>query len=212
MNRYFKAVVAGQYYALGSITGTSSVKSYEVEFTLPSQEAALSVICKHLLTPALTKKYPDFIRFRTHQLISLTLFGHKPNPEVLQMSFDEMSLDQLFDFTVLKQIMVDPFKQKGTLAEVREKISSAYQIKRSSIKLEVTETELASNKEIESLLEINKLPKKSDGLKINVNEQIAVSTTKKSKMTSTPIVESIPTDDEPLPPIVNDEPKADIFA
>lgn len=212
IKKQFEIVVRGQYHSLHEASGTPTLKNYTAKFILPTQEAALSTVCRHLLAPYLRKHYPDFIRFRTHELVSITLVGYKPNPEVLQMAIDEMTLPQLFDFCVLKEILIDPYKHyksPGDLPALRDKITEAWRAKRQNIKDLEESKDAFSQKEADELLELNELPPASgtDGPGINVNEQIASrnANTKSSDTnpaTGTETLES----DESLPPIIDDEP------
>jgi hypothetical protein len=167
--KYFKCVVEGQYHALHENAGTPTLRKYSAEFTLPSQEAALSVICKHLLTPYLEKKYPDFIRFRTHELKSITLVGYTPDPSVLQIGIDEMSVKELSDFCILRQILIDPYKYPD-LERTKEIVAEMWRTKRQEKTDEkVTEAEDAIN----DLLSLNELDIPTKELKVNLNEQKA---------------------------------------
>ena len=169
--KYFQAVVRGQYHALSEVAGVPTLKAYEETFILPSQEAALSNICRFLLTPRLRQKHADFIRYRTHQLVSLTLHGHTPDPDVLQMSIDDMSLEQLYDFCILKQLMVDPYKHTAKdIFQIRELVSSVYTQKREMAKSNQMMGSAEEKKSIAALREANALPVESEGLHINVNE------------------------------------------
>lgn len=204
--KHFEVVVRGQYHALNSVSGTPTLKNYEEAFILPSQEAALSNICKHLLSPRLKKSHGDFIRFRTHELVSITLKGYKPNPEVLQLDIDEMSLLELSDFCILRQIMIDPYKHAAKdIFAIREMVRKAYTAKRQAAKDNITSKNAIAEQEADTLRRINDLPAEATGTKINLNEQ-------KLKAPSTPPVpggneraDYVEPADEPLPPPEQDD-------
>lgn len=168
--RQFEIEIEGQYAATGNVTGTPVVKSYKAKFILPSQEAALSVVCKHLLAPYLRKNYPDFIRYRTHKLVSITAIGRKPNTDVLQMGIDDMTIGQLSDFCILKGIMIDPYKHTD-LVLVKEQIAGIYQQQRQNKKEIDTSAAGIDQKEIDDLLGVNDLEKEDETVKINLKER-----------------------------------------
>ena len=213
--KQFEVVVDGQYHALHDVSGSPVLKPYTSKFTLPSQEGALSVICKHLLAPYLRKHYPDFVRFRTHQLRSITLVGYTPNPEVLQMSIDEMNAKQLGDFCILKQIQVDPAKH-ADLNACRELVSTIWREKRTA-RQDKEELERKNNQgDIDELLKSNDLPVQTGEVVIDINAHKAT-VAAKARVTpaftqtngatgSTAPAPAMDIADEPLPPFVEDSP------
>ena len=95
--RNFEVTVRGQYYAAHTATGVATVKGYEAKLVLPSQEAALSVICKYLLDPYLRKHYEDYAKFRSHKIVHVKVNGRPPDHAVLQMAFEDMGVAELAD-------------------------------------------------------------------------------------------------------------------
>lgn len=166
----FEVTVRGQYQALGDHTGIPTLRGYEEVFLLPSQEAALSNICKHLLSPRLKKKHSDFIRFRTHELVGIKLVGYNPNREVLQMGIDEMNLLELHDFCILRQIMIDPYKHAAKdIFAIRQMVQTAYTEKRLAQKEAATSKEGVAAKEADALRRANDLPPASADPVIDIN-------------------------------------------
>lgn len=206
----FEITVRGQYQALSEHSGIPTLKGYEETFMLPSQEAALSNICKHLLSPRLKKKHSDFIRYRTHDLVGIKLIGYTPNRDVLQMGIDEMNLSELSDFCILRQIMIDPYKHGAKdIFAIRQMVQKAYTEKRLAEKEIATSKEGAAAKEADALRKLNDLPPVASDPLININEQ---KLTQQAAAATAPVVQS-PTqktedvlDDGPLPDFVNDEP------
>lgn len=202
--RYFKFTVAGQYIALHD-AGARTLKKYECTFTLPSQEAALSLICKHLLDDTLRKKYPDYIHFRTHSLVSQEVVGRAPNREVLQMGIEDMTIEDLSDFCILRGIMIDPYKH-APVSKARDLILKEWANKRAQSKEKLEAADAAETKEVEALRQLNALPPEEEALKVNVNDQIARA---KNSAPVTPAADvsrgtsPIPGEDDasPLPPI-----------
>lgn len=207
-NRQFKVTVEGQYHALHT-SGNPTLKRYVAEFILPSQEAALSIICKHLLNPYLHKNYPDFIRYRTHELKSIVVVGRAPDPAVLQMSIDEMSMAELSDFCILKQILIDPYKH-ANLAAARELVQTTWSTKRQRILEKESGKTAQEEKEIAELLQQNKLPPQQDSVGVSVNERKATAAAVRAD-TPGPKKTSPIEADEQLPPVIDDVPADQII-
>lgn len=181
MSKHFEVTVRGQYQSLHEGSGVPTLKPFEETFNLPSQEAALSSICKHLLGARLKKKYPDFIRFRTHELVGMRLVGYTPNKDVLQMSIEEMRLDELYDFCILKQIMIDPYKHTAKdIFAIRNMVQKSWTEKRTAIKEAATSKEGNDAREADALRAANDLDPTAKDPVINVNEQKLTQNAKKA--------------------------------
>lgn len=168
----FEVTIRGQYQALGEHSGVPTMRNYEETFILPSQEAALSNICKHLLSPRLKKRHSDFIRYRTHELINIKLIGYTPDTSVLQMGIDDMNLSQLSDFCILRQIMIDPFKHGAKdIFAIRTMVQKEYTDKRLAQKEATTSKEGIAAREADALRKLNDLSPASQDSVININEQ-----------------------------------------
>lgn len=210
LKRNYEITVQGQYYGAHDTTGTPTVKNYVAKFVLPSQEAALSVICKHLLDPYLRKHYQDFARFRSHKITSVVVNGRPPDAAVLQMSFEDMGVRDLSDFCILKQIFIDPYKHKD-LEKCRQAVREEWELRISQAKADQVSGASAENAEVEALLKLNELPPKSETPLINVNEQRIGAALAKAAVDPRPSLspESITTAaipaDEPLPPASDDD-------
>jgi len=209
----FQVTVRGQYQALNDHGGAPSLKGYEETFLLPSQEAALSNICKHLLSPRLKKKYADYIRFRTHELVGIKLVGYTPNREVLQMGIEEMNLLELHDFCILRQLMIDPYKHGSKdIFAIRNMVQTAYTEKRLAEKEATSSKEGIATKEADVLRLANDLPPTASDPVIDINAHKA--TQQVQPKVEKPISEQptlVPAaseilSDEPLPEFVNDNP------
>lgn len=158
MSRTFEFTIEGQYYAAHGSTGLPVIKSYRGIFKLLSLEGALSVIVKNLLDPYLTKNYEDYSKFRTHRIVALQTTGRKPDPTVLQLAFDDMSVEELTDFCILKHIFIDPHKHKD-LDKCRIEVAKIYQNRTDQKKLDEKSGKAAEDKEIDELLRLNNIPK-----------------------------------------------------
>ena len=195
--RIFTIIVEGQYYGAHDQTGAPTIKAYTATFRLKSPEAALSEICKHLLDPYLRKHYPVYAKFRSHKITSMTSDGRPPDPKVLQMSFDDMDVADLFDFCLLKQILVDPYKHKD-LEKCRNLIKEIWEKRVAQQKADEKSGKAKEKKEVDDLLELNKL-EDTNGV-INENEQ---KIGKALKEGAPKIIAPAPDDadaGEPLPP------------
>lgn len=212
--KHFEVVVRGQYHAMNAVSGTPTLKTYEEKFILPSQEAALSNICKHLLSPRLKKVHGDFIRYRTHELVSITLKGYRPNPDVLQLDIDDMNVLELSDFCILRQLMIDPYKHAAKdIFVIREMVKKAYTTKRQMNKDMRESKNAIANTEADTLRRVNDLPPESqDGPKVTINEH-KVTQTVQARQIAAPVdalvgkfVEPL---DAPLPPVEQDDVNAE---
>ena len=167
--RNYEITVQGQYYGVHDTTGTPTIKSYVAKFILPTQEAALSVICRHLLDPYLRKHYPDYAKFRSHKITSVVVNGRPPDTRVLQMSFDDMGVADLSDFCILKQIFIDPYKHKD-LEKCRIEVRKVWEARVSQMKADEKSGVAKEKLEVDALLEMNGLPADVKP-EININEQ-----------------------------------------
>lgn len=167
--RSFCFTVEGKYYGAHGATGLPVVKLYVAKFILPSQEAALSVIVRHLLIPYLTKNYADFGSLRTHHITSMVTEGRLPDSKVLQMSFDDMEIQDLSDFCILKQIFIDPYKHKN-FEQCREQVMKIFQSRTDEKAMAKKSGKDVEQKEIDELLKLNNLPRVDTSIP-NVNMQ-----------------------------------------
>ena len=175
--RNFEFLVKGQYYAAHTATGVATVKGYEAHFVLPSQEAALSVICKYLLDPYLRTHYEDYAKFRSHKIVHVKVNGRAPDAKVLQMAFEDMETADLADFCILKQIFIDPYQHKD-LAKVRADIKQIWEDRVAQAKADANSGRKREKELVDHLLTLNKLPNSGDNPEININEQKILSEAK----------------------------------
>jgi hypothetical protein len=167
--RSFSFTVEGQYYGAHSTTGQPTIRNYQATFKLLSLEGALSIIVKYLLEPYLTKHYEDYCRFRTHKIVGMEVFGPKPNTAVLQLSFEDMTANELADFCILKRIFIDPHKHKD-LEKVRKEVAQIYQNRMDQKRQDEKSGKASEQKEIDALLALNNIPK-LDNNGVNLNMQ-----------------------------------------
>lgn len=66
----YRVVVVGDFYRLAKEGKGKVADRYELAFNLPALEGALSKIVGKLLLPALQKRYPGAIGYRTHEVKS----------------------------------------------------------------------------------------------------------------------------------------------
>lgn len=177
--RSFKIKVEGQYYGAHEATGAPTVKFYTAEFVLPSQEAALSIICKHLLDPYLRKHYADYAKFRSHKIVNVVVVGRQPDPSVLRMAFEDMGVSELSDFCILKRIFIDPYKHEK-IDKCREEIRQIWEARVSQEKADKTTGLAKEKKEADELLAMNDLQAVGEGAEINPNAQRIAGAMKKA--------------------------------
>lgn len=206
--KFFKVTVRGQYQSLHEGSGVPTLKGYEETFDLPSQEAALSTICKHLLSPRLKKKYPDFIRYRTHELVGIQLFNYSPNKDVLQMGIDDMNILELHDFCILRQLMIDPYKHADKdIFVLRTMVQKAYTEKRVAEKERSQSKEGAEAKAVDKLRAQNDLPPAASDPVINLNEQKQTLAAKKASTAAPTVDTNVPAEEvESMDPLPEPEP------
>lgn len=193
--RKFLITVEGQYYGVHDLTGVANVKKYTAKFILPSLEAALSVICKYLLDPYLKKHYPDYAKFRSHKITSVSTEGRLPDATVLQMAFEDMGVADLSDFCILKQIMIDPYVHKD-LEACRQEVKTIYQSRADQQRADKESKRDVEKNEVDKLLAMNQLPPQEEGATISVNQQRIMSAGKKIDAGVSTTVEP---EDKPLP-------------
>lgn len=167
--RSFSFIVEGQYYGAHSTTGQPTIRNYQGTFKLLSMEGALSIIVKHLLEPFLTETYEDYCKFRTHKIVGMEVFGPKPNPAVLQLSFEDMTANELADFCILKRIFIDPHKHKD-IEKVRKEVANIYQNRIDQKRQDEKSGKATEQKEIDALLALNGI-RKLDNNGVNLNMQ-----------------------------------------
>ena len=195
--RNYEITVQGQYYGAHDTTGTPTVKAYVAKFILPSQEAALSVICKHLLDPYLRKHYDDYAKFRSHRITSIIVNGRAPDAKVLQMEFESMGVRDLSDFCILKHIMIDPYKH-ADLEKCREDVKRIYSERISQQRADMTSGAAKEKAEADELLAMNDLPKVGESPEININEQkIGAALKREKKLIDT----DVPPEEGPIQPV-----------
>ena len=196
--RNFGVEVRGQYYAAHTATGVATIKQYTANFVLPSQEAALSVICKYLLDPYLRTHYEDYAKFRTHKITNVKVNGRPPNGAVLQMAFADMGIADLADFCILKHIFIDPYQHKD-LEKVRADIQQIWESRIAQTKADANSGVKHEKELADHLLKLNKLPMSGAYPEININEQKILSKAKAGEQASDVREESPiePADDTP---------------
>ena len=190
--------------------GKNGAKNYTASFILPSQEAALSIICKHLLPAYLKKHYVDYARFRTHKIVSLESVNYTPDKSVLQMAFDDMSVKDLSDFCILRQILIDPYRHSN-LEKVREEIRRIWENKVAQSKHDRKSGKEKEDKEVDDLLAMNKL-KHDSNPEISVGAQTIAANLKKGNPIKLDVDSPLPnmgpiTDpvDDPLVPAAEED-------
>ena len=153
------------------------------------------------------KNYPDYARFRSHRVTGISTKGKAPDRAVLQMSFDDMTAEQLSDFCILNRIAIDPYEHED-LDKCREDIKTIYQARLAQARADRENGKATGKIKVDRLLEMNELPPEEENVKVNINEQKLL----KKPMVAVPPAEApaepVAVDDAPLPP---EEPEEDIL-
>lgn len=212
--RIYSITVAGQYMSVGDASGSKTLRKYEATFKLLSMEAALSVIVSKLLEIKLRKTYPDYVTYRTHKITKVEVEGPKPSAEVLGMVLEKMSLEQLADFCILREIQVDPYKCEGkevmngdqktvlsALAVARQTVVDRWNDKRALMADQ--EVEKTARMEDDDLLSLNGLDREDAPVKMIFKStpgegEIVPAHTPGAKVVNR-VVDAVEPADEPLP-------------
>ncbi|MBT5303850.1 MAG: hypothetical protein HOL31_02070 [Candidatus Scalindua sp.] len=67
--------VEGQYF-VGAGEGKRTLSNYKFDINLPSMDSALSIIKNKILPVILPKMYPDYLMYRTHDIVDVKPFGN----------------------------------------------------------------------------------------------------------------------------------------
>ncbi len=104
--RGYAVTVAGQYYAPAETSmGRKVTKPYEITVNVPKLEGALSVIKNELLAPAIKRKHPDYLGYRTYNVIGARPLNAE-TPESSNLAF--MTRAQLEAYASSNRVPVVP--------------------------------------------------------------------------------------------------------
>jgi hypothetical protein len=202
-NRIYKITVEGQYMSIGDASGSKVIKKYQAEFRLQSMEAALSVIVSKLLDLKLKQMYPDYVTYRTHRIIRVEVEGPKPSTAVLSMAIEQMSMQQLADFCILRELQVDPL-HLADIGKAREMVSKSWDEKRARMKDEAAAKQ--DSQKDDDLLALNELTRDEAPVKL-IFAPAALST--EAHTPGAPVVERVANpvepSDAPLPALEPDK-------
>lgn len=156
----YHVTVEGQYYA--NIDGRKAILDYKEVFKLPSMNMALSVIRNELLHERLRSSAKHYTGFRTYKITHVETVGEqrKPEPSVLNLPIEQMNVQQLSDFCILRGFSFDPHSI-GDILDARAqvlKLNQVYLTER--MKNREAEHEIEKANELRAL---NELPTKEAG-------------------------------------------------
>lgn len=215
--RIYKITLEGQYMSIGDASGSKVIKKYSAEFKLLSMEAALSVIVSKLLDSKLRQTYEGYVTYRTHRIVKVEVEGPKPNADVLSQAIEGMSMAQLTDFCILRELPVDPAKSEGKkvktdegtvtvspLEVARDRVIKAWDNKRATIRDEaIAKTETDKDDE---LLALNNIEREDAPVKMIFSDAKSILTdahTPGAKMVER-VVDPVAPLDAPLPEVEPD--------
>lgn len=162
--------VEGDYFSLASDDGRKkNKKRYKIEARVASPEGALSLIKNKLLNRILSRKYPDFHTFRTHEITKITDLNRKPlmgYTNVRLMDFNQIATyvkDNRLPLRLELYTDLGTLRQMVFLAETNKK---EFAIKQGQLEKEVKEDKL--------LAELN--PDLFDGVEVEIPDLNIVNT------------------------------------
>lgn len=104
----FRVKVVGTYIAQSGVMGKEKiVKNYEFDANIPSMRMALSTVKNKLLEPVLSKKYPDYVSYRTYHIIKIIPLDEKSREQLKKIEIQYMTRDMLLDYISENQLPVD---------------------------------------------------------------------------------------------------------
>ena len=118
VNKGFKVLVEGEYYCATDTPGRKQAVRYSLHVILPDIKCALSVIKNKLLNKLLTKKYPDYIAYRTHRIVHVENLNN-PGAVIPGITLREMDRGQIKDYIAQKELPVklEAFPELDALRE-----------------------------------------------------------------------------------------------
>lgn len=121
----YKVKVQGTYIARSPLSDKERIiRSYEVDGVIPTAVAALSIVKNKLLGPALSKKYTDYITFRTYNIIELTPMDEKSKAELAKIEIAYMDRPTLLKLIKDEALVVKP-EYYPDLFKLREAVKFA---------------------------------------------------------------------------------------
>lgn len=95
----YRVKVVGTYFARSPVMHEKNVvKNYEFEANIPTLTAALSIVKNKLLNPMLSKKYPDFVAYKSYHIINITPLDEKSRLQMKKVEVQYMDRPTLIDY------------------------------------------------------------------------------------------------------------------
>ena len=123
----YRVKVVGTYFARSGESGKEKIsKNYELEANIPSLDSALSIVKNKILTPVLSKKYSDYIMYRTYHITEIVPLDEKSRLAMRRVEIQYMDWDSLLDYIQDNALPVDPryypdlFKLRVAVQEAKE--------------------------------------------------------------------------------------------
>lgn len=126
MSAGFKITVEGDYFARSeALKGEKIIRKYRIEgLRVPSMNRVLSTLRDKLLTPALKRKYPDYVRFRTYHVVEVEALDNDARRELGKLDTRYMSRRQLEQYVMENGLQV-PVDLYPNLFKLREAVQMA---------------------------------------------------------------------------------------
>lgn len=104
----YKVKVTGQYIARSiQSPEEKTLRPYTVEVIVPAAENVLSVIKNKLLGPKLYATYPDYVRFRTHHILTITPLDAASKAKMEEVPLEYMDRESLLGVIKLHKLKID---------------------------------------------------------------------------------------------------------
>lgn len=116
----YRITVAGQYFVREG-EKRLNLKSYKFDINMPTMDSALSVIKNKILDVVLKKKYPDYVSYRTHQIMNVVAFGDVAQQKAVLW---QMNRTTILSYIQENELPVEP-EIFETLMELREAVQMA---------------------------------------------------------------------------------------
>lgn len=121
----YKVKVVGQYIARSGVLGKERIiKNYEMEANIPSMDRALSVVKNKLLGPVLSKKYEDYVRYRTFHIVQITPLDQASKIALRKVEVRYMDREALINYIHENALPVD-HRLYPSLFKLREAVEFA---------------------------------------------------------------------------------------
>lgn len=150
--RGFTVTVVGEYIARSGVLGNEKVaRPYEIEGNIPTLHAALSIVKNKLLDPLLSKKYSDYVTYRTYHITKISPIDPNDASLLADIPVSYMDRESLIQFCKKNNLPVETHLYPD-LFKLREAVEFAYTDPKGYVKkLELRRNDLEMDREVAAL-------------------------------------------------------------